>query len=58
MWYLKLSFFAFLSYSVLKKVPTDERPGDDPRGVVGVSGAVREWTAIRGSNRQSCYYTD
>jgi hypothetical protein len=57
MWNLKLSFLAVLSHSVLRKVPTDDRPRDDPRGVAGVSGAVREWTAIRGSNRQS-YYTD
>jgi len=56
--FIKLSFTAVLSHSVLRKVPIDDRPGDDSRGVVGVSGAVREWTAILGRNKQSCYYTD
>jgi hypothetical protein len=57
-WNVKLSFYAGPSHSVLRKFHTDDRPGDVPRGVLGVSGAVREWTAIRGSNRQSCCYID
>lgn len=56
--FIKLSFTGVLSHSALRKVPIDDRPGDDPRGVVGVSGAMREWAAIRGRNKQSCYYTD
>jgi hypothetical protein len=50
-WNLKLSCITVVSHSVLRNVPADDGPGDDPRGLVGVSDAVREWTAIRGEQK-------